>query len=82
MDPEGALFAQTPLNGDCWQDVLAHDDECGGCLELRQRDEPAVRSGPVRLGLPAGRTRNWMVVASAVTIVSTVLAVVSNWNAR
>ncbi|MFD7785729.1 hypothetical protein ACFV4Q_21955 [Streptomyces nojiriensis] len=74
------LFARAPLDGVVWLDTLVHDPACRTCPRLRGPREESEEADPDPDGIPvlSGRGRNWMVAASAVTVVSAVLTVVAN----
>ncbi|MFF4447738.1 hypothetical protein [Streptomyces sp. NPDC001502] len=78
------LFARAPLDGVVWLDTLVHDPACRSCPRLRgpgEQSEEAdadAEADPDGIPVLSGRARNWMVAASAVTVVSAVLTVVAN----
>ncbi|MFI1647460.1 hypothetical protein OG373_01720 [Streptomyces avidinii] len=73
------LFARAPLDGVVWLDTLVHDPACGSCPRRREPEEESDEEDDAD-GIPvlSGRARNWMVAASAVTVVSALLTVVAN----
>ncbi|WP_030762904.1 MULTISPECIES: hypothetical protein [unclassified Streptomyces] len=72
------LFARAPLDGVVWLDTLIHDPACGSCPRRREPEEESEEDDPDGSPVLTGRARNWMVAASAVTVVSAVLTVVAN----
>ncbi|MGW3321499.1 hypothetical protein [Streptomyces virginiae] len=74
------LFARAPLDGVVWLDTLVHDPACGSCPRRREPEEESEEDDPDadNIVVLSGRARNWMVAASAVTVVSAVLTVVAN----
>ncbi|MFE1874602.1 MULTISPECIES: hypothetical protein [unclassified Streptomyces] len=76
------LFARAPLDGVVWLDTLVHDPACRSCPRLRrsgeESEEADADADPDGIPVLSGRARNWMVAASAVTVVSAVLTVVAN----
>ncbi|MFJ6052603.1 MULTISPECIES: hypothetical protein [unclassified Streptomyces] len=72
------LFARAPLDGVVWLDTLIHDPACGSCPRRREPEEESEEDDPDGIPVLTGRARNWMVAASAVTVVSAVLTVVAN----
>ncbi|MFD9476589.1 hypothetical protein [Streptomyces nojiriensis] len=78
------LFARAPLDGVVWLDTLVHDPACRSCPRLRGPGEESEEADadadadPDGIPVLSGRARNWMVAASAVTVVSAVLTVVAN----
>ncbi|WP_314247093.1 hypothetical protein [Streptomyces sp. DSM 40907] len=80
------LFARAPLDGVVWLDTLVHDPACRSCPRLRGPGEESedadadtdAEAGDDGIPVLSGRARNWMVAASAVTVVSAVLTVVAN----
>ncbi|CAM5574279.1 hypothetical protein ACIBTP_08305 [Streptomyces avidinii] len=73
------LFARAPLDGVVWLDTLVHDPACGSCPRRREPEEESEEEDDAD-GIPvlSGPARNWMVAASAVTVVSALLTVVAN----
>ncbi|GAA2641202.1 MULTISPECIES: hypothetical protein [Streptomyces] len=72
------LFARAPLDGVVWLDTLVHDPACGSCPRRREPEEESEEADPDGIPVLSGRARNWMVAASAVTVVSAVLTVVAS----
>lgn len=76
------LFARAPLDGVVWLDTLVHDPACRSCPRLRrpgdESEDDDADADPDGIPVLSGRARNWMVAASAVTVVSAVLTVVAN----
>ncbi|MEY2225843.1 MULTISPECIES: hypothetical protein [Streptomyces] len=75
------LFARAPLDGVVWLDTLVHDPACGSCPRRREPEEESEEEDDADadgIAVLSGRARNWMVAASAVTVVSAVLTVVAN----
>ncbi|MER7824045.1 hypothetical protein ABTX85_15920 [Streptomyces sp. NPDC096097] len=72
------LFARAPLDGVVWLDTLIHDPACGSCPRRREPEEESEEDDPDGIPVLTGRARNWMVAASAVTVVSAVLTVVAS----
>ncbi|MFJ3830076.1 hypothetical protein ACIPWI_19200 [Streptomyces sp. NPDC090046] len=72
------LFARAPLDGVVWLDTLVHDPACDSCPRLRGAGEDTDEADADGIPVLSGRARNWMVAASAVTVVSAVLTVVAN----
>ncbi|MGW6985058.1 hypothetical protein ACWGE1_37325 [Streptomyces sp. NPDC054932] len=72
------LFARAPLDGVVWLDTLVHDPACRSCPRLREPADDPEEDDADGIPVLSGRARNWMVAASAVTVVSAVLTVVAN----
>ncbi|ARE72759.1 hypothetical protein ACFVZ8_16310 [Streptomyces sp. NPDC059558] len=72
------LFARAPLDGVVWLDTLVHDPACGSCPRPREAEDDSEEDDADGIPVLSGRARNWMVAASAVTVVSAVLTVVAN----
>ncbi|MFG2230735.1 hypothetical protein ACGFNX_12055 [Streptomyces sp. NPDC048723] len=76
------LFARAPLDGVVWLDTLVHDPACRSCPRLRgpgeESEDADAEADDDGIPVLSGRARNWMVAASAVTVVSAVLTVVAN----
>ncbi|MFG2975496.1 hypothetical protein ACGFYY_21265 [Streptomyces sp. NPDC048331] len=72
------LFARAPLDGVVWLDTLVHDPACVSCPRRREPEEESEEDDADGIPVLSGRARNWMVAASAVTVVSAVLTVMAN----
>lgn len=78
MESDVTLFARAPLDGVVWLDTLVHDPACASCPRLRGPDDEPEAAVADSIPVLSGKARDWMVAASAVTVVSAVLTVVAN----
>ncbi|MFJ1569689.1 hypothetical protein ACIOG8_36665 [Streptomyces erythrochromogenes] len=80
MENDALPFAHAPLDGETWRDALVHGPECAWCRDLGRPGTGAgtgagttVNAAGPGDGLRAALARNWILVLSAGTVVTSLL---------
>ncbi|MFJ2598443.1 hypothetical protein [Streptomyces erythrochromogenes] len=80
MENDALPFGHAPLDGETWRDALVHGPECAWCRDLGRPGTGAGTGAGTTVnadgpgdGLRAALARNWILVLSAGTVVTSLL---------